>query len=405
MDSNYFSHGTLEQDIRMENMKQASVTITVNGISYCQVASICDIESRKFNFTGDDKIKWSLKLCPIDASVTGRNFFDIYLNIEESSYEEIITLCSLSVLNVGREKKNRYVEMFKFTSNNFTWQQPISIPKEIILEYKNNISRDDKLTFRCDVFYYCKKINNFDTSKTAHVKNPLKTLSNNLYGILKSSKFYDCIILVNSYKIYANKCILAGRSKVFDTMLKNKRDESELSIIEINDFHPSVVEETIKYLYTGTFPNINEITLQMLRFSKIYKLDELKFMAEESLIYSLNNDNIYGYFIASELYEAKILQEWCLLFIFLNAENLVKTPQCKEFLVNQPFLNNKISQFVADDDTYIIMENVKAFLLNEDPNKHGYHGFTLAVGGKSDPHAYNSDGAGYVMSRREASRS
>ncbi|CEF62341.1 Glycoprotein-N-acetylgalactosamine 3-beta-galactosyltransferase 1 [Strongyloides ratti] len=54
----------------------------------------------------------------------------------------------------------------------------------------------------------------------------------------------------------------------------------------------------------------------------------------------------------------------------------------------------------ADDDTYVVMENLRAFLLNENPNKHGYHGFRMAIGGTPDPHAYNSGGAGYVMSKK-----
>uniref|UniRef100_A0A0N5BQX0 N-acetylgalactosaminide beta-1,3-galactosyltransferase n=1 Tax=Strongyloides papillosus TaxID=174720 RepID=A0A0N5BQX0_STREA len=51
----------------------------------------------------------------------------------------------------------------------------------------------------------------------------------------------------------------------------------------------------------------------------------------------------------------------------------------------------------ADNDTYVIMENLRAFLLNEDLNTHDYHGFRVAASGKVDHHTYNSGGAGYVM--------
>uniref|UniRef100_A0A0N4ZR26 N-acetylgalactosaminide beta-1,3-galactosyltransferase n=1 Tax=Parastrongyloides trichosuri TaxID=131310 RepID=A0A0N4ZR26_PARTI len=48
----------------------------------------------------------------------------------------------------------------------------------------------------------------------------------------------------------------------------------------------------------------------------------------------------------------------------------------------------------ADDDTYFIMENLRAFLMNKDPNKHGYYGFRMVAGT-----LYFSGGAGYVLSK------
>uniref|UniRef100_A0AC35THN8 N-acetylgalactosaminide beta-1,3-galactosyltransferase n=1 Tax=Rhabditophanes sp. KR3021 TaxID=114890 RepID=A0AC35THN8_9BILA len=59
----------------------------------------------------------------------------------------------------------------------------------------------------------------------------------------------------------------------------------------------------------------------------------------------------------------------------------------------------------ADDDSYVIMENLRLFLLNKDPNQDLYEGFKLHVttDGKK-PYSYHQGGAGYVMSKSVVKR-
>uniref|UniRef100_A0A0N5B3W5 N-acetylgalactosaminide beta-1,3-galactosyltransferase n=1 Tax=Strongyloides papillosus TaxID=174720 RepID=A0A0N5B3W5_STREA len=54
----------------------------------------------------------------------------------------------------------------------------------------------------------------------------------------------------------------------------------------------------------------------------------------------------------------------------------------------------------ADDDTYIVMENLRAFLLNENPDDHSYLGFTIYNPPGNITNGYIQGGSGYVFSRK-----
>jgi len=55
----------------------------------------------------------------------------------------------------------------------------------------------------------------------------------------------------------------------------------------------------------------------------------------------------------------------------------------------------------ADDDTYVIMENLKKFLSNKCPNEMTYYGFRYKpYAPDSFTHDFNSGGAGYVISNK-----
>uniref|UniRef100_A0A0K0F4Q3 N-acetylgalactosaminide beta-1,3-galactosyltransferase n=1 Tax=Strongyloides venezuelensis TaxID=75913 RepID=A0A0K0F4Q3_STRVS len=54
----------------------------------------------------------------------------------------------------------------------------------------------------------------------------------------------------------------------------------------------------------------------------------------------------------------------------------------------------------ADDDAYLVMENLRAFLINENPDDHNYFGFTVYNPPGNDANGYIQGGSGYVFSRK-----
>uniref|UniRef100_A0A0K0F4Q4 N-acetylgalactosaminide beta-1,3-galactosyltransferase n=1 Tax=Strongyloides venezuelensis TaxID=75913 RepID=A0A0K0F4Q4_STRVS len=54
----------------------------------------------------------------------------------------------------------------------------------------------------------------------------------------------------------------------------------------------------------------------------------------------------------------------------------------------------------ADDDTYFVMENLRAFLINENPNNHSYLGFTIYNPPGNVANGYIQGGSGYVFSKK-----
>ncbi|VDL74541.1 unnamed protein product [Nippostrongylus brasiliensis] len=53
--------------------------------------------------------------------------------------------------------------------------------------------------------------------------------------------------------------------------------------------------------------------------------------------------------------------------------------------------------YKADDDTYVVMENLRSYLATFDPNEPHYIGFRLKR--RMKRHGYNAGGSGYIMSR------
>uniref|UniRef100_A0A0N5C1Z4 Speckle-type POZ protein (inferred by orthology to a human protein) n=1 Tax=Strongyloides papillosus TaxID=174720 RepID=A0A0N5C1Z4_STREA len=271
-----------------------------------------------------------------------KDYISLYLNIDVIDNVDVTTMWNFYILNQEGEKE--YVQFSNSVFNkasSFRGYRKF-FKRDLLLDIEKKILVNDTLVLGCSVFYFCSDENTVNTSTINNINEPLNTLLNDFSNLFESSKFADCIIKVGDSIIDVHKCILASRSEVFDSKLKAKNYESDQNIIEIKEFSLEAVKEMIKYLYTGKLPNIDEMALEMLAIGDKYKLKQLKSEAEESLIRSLNIDNVCDYIVQSDLYSTESLQEWCLRFIYLNPKDVEKRVEWEKVVTNHPLLVSKL---------------------------------------------------------------
>uniref|UniRef100_A0A0K0FI13 Speckle-type POZ protein (inferred by orthology to a human protein) n=1 Tax=Strongyloides venezuelensis TaxID=75913 RepID=A0A0K0FI13_STRVS len=255
------------------------------------------------------------------------------VNLADSDYLNagcsIRALCKFSILNTnGKEEYKSIVGVENFDENKNSYCLQKFIERSNLLKRQSELLPDDRLTICFEIFYLCDDITNYSLSKEIPIEESLNMFLNDISKMLCSSAYYDCII----------KCILAARSEVFRLTLENKLTEHELNIIEMNEFRLEVVKEMLNFLYTGRSHKIDKLAIEMLEIAGKYKIEGLKTIAAESLLNSLNLENVCEYLEKSEIYSAEILKEFCLRFIYLNADEIIKSEKWSKIVNLYPLL-------------------------------------------------------------------
>ena len=76
---------------------------------------------------------------------------------------------------------------------------------------------------------------------------------------LSTQEYTDVTLSCGEKEFQCHKLILASRSPVFRTMFEEVMKRKESGKIEIKDEKVEVIEEVLKYIYTGTAPNIDTL--------------------------------------------------------------------------------------------------------------------------------------------------
>jgi len=81
----------------------------------------------------------------------------------------------------------------------------------------------------------------------------LRTLSEDYEALYECKKHSDIVLIIGDEReeLKAHKLVLAARSPVFAAMFEHECEESRRNRIEIVDLTVDVMEQMLRYIYTG----------------------------------------------------------------------------------------------------------------------------------------------------------
>ena len=177
-------------------------------------------------------------------------------------------------------------------------------------------------------------------------------LTDRLEILRNNERFCDVIVEVKGKEFKAHKAVLAASSPFFLTLLEsNMRESNEHLIkIELEEATASIMEDVLKYVYTGNVSVSEESVHNLIATADYLLLPGLKSLACDFLKGILATENcVFNYYFA-ERYQCMNLMEECRELIKSNFSAVMETDD---------FLNldvKHVSKWVSSDDITVKAE-------------------------------------------------
>lgn len=154
--------------------------------------------------------------------------------------------------------------------------------------------------------------------------------------LFESGKLADCTVECEGQEFFCHKCILMARSTIFNAMLTHNMEENQLGKVVIKDLDADIVHSMLRYMYSGTAPNLNGQEARLLVAAQKYDLNELKQLCEARLSEKITISNALDLVLLADLHNASTLREQALAFIVTNGEEIVRKPGWRKVLKAHP---------------------------------------------------------------------
>jgi hypothetical protein len=103
----------------------------------------------------------------------------------------------------------------------------------------------------------------------------------------------------------------------------------------------------MEYLYTGSIQSLNsKVALDLLGLADQYLLDRLKFLCENTLMQSVDNENIIPTLIEANKYQSVELKKFCFNFLIRNFTEISSSKTFEE-LEFYPGLLMEVTKLMA----------------------------------------------------------
>jgi len=297
------------------------------------------LNSEEFTVMGpDDKITtWYVQLNPRGRNEDSKDQISVFLRKAkpEENVDANLVLSSLDADNVKQKIKELGVSTFE--SEGWGWKKAID---------RKDLSQHtpgDVLTLFFEITILGKTKKSIEFAKReerclAFTDDYHHTQLANDVASLFLSKDHSDVIIRCGHKVYdCHKTILTSRSPVMKTMLESNMKEKITGDIEIKNMDHEVLEDLLKYIYSGFAPNIEEHAVELFAAADQYQIEKLKELCELKLCSRLDIANCIELLILGDLHSAPKLKAASLEFVSKNMQKM-KASEWKKSLIAYPAL-------------------------------------------------------------------
>jgi len=304
-------------------------------------------ESIQFNVRGNVTgqhyccVTLAAKVYPNGFSLEEEGYVSVFLDDEERDkyyyyqFDDMNVKCVVSSLDVvnAKQKLGEFVKNMRHKGRH-GW------PKLIKRENLSHIAPSGTLTLIFDVEIVGKSITTANEGLKTEVSSESfhhQQLIHDLDLCLSTQEYTDVTLSCGEKEFQCHKLILASRSPVFKTMFEEVMKRKESGKIEIKDEKVEVIEEVLKYIYTGTAPNIDTLGKDLFKAADQYQLENLKEMCELKLRSRINGGNCIDLLIFSDTNKVSSLKNVALNYMAKNLK-MIEASEWKKKLKDSPSL-------------------------------------------------------------------
>ncbi|XP_065219304.1 speckle-type POZ protein B-like [Planococcus citri] len=263
----------------------------------------------------------SLDFQLVDGGKAGRAFAKLKAALLDDFGREVHSKEDFLVLDAGGEKIRwgHFIDFDDMNRNPSIKKNPFIISVEISYYYSPRRNLTDQQNMISPEPNYTKCL-----------------LSDNIGSSLGNPDFADVMLLVNGKNYWAHRVILAARSEVFATMFKNTEhgDKKHKKIrIDITDIDADVMDEVLRYIYTGKCQISDELADRLYAAADAYKLNGLKTIILQSMVDTLSIESAAHVLILADKHHEKDLKSKVIDFIVENSIQVLNTTEWKSMAV------------------------------------------------------------------------
>lgn len=317
---------------------------TISNFSFCREEMGEVLKSSTFSAGTNDKLKWLLRINPKGLDEESKDYLSLYLLLHKCETKgEVRAKFKFSILNAKREevKIMESQRAYRFVAGK-DWGFKKFVKRDLLLDESSGLLPDDKLTIYCEVNVVTEAKEYSGQVSPFQSRVPTCRLPDDLEDIFRSQEFSDVTIYANGREFKTHKAILAARSPMFRGMFSHDMRETKFNRVEVPDVDPDVLEEMLRFIYTGKSSleqrlQIKEqkdqkeqekeqhLAIELLQAANKYQLDRLKLICEEALYKTLSADSVAEILSLADLYNAAQLKNQAIEFISTHATEVIET--------------------------------------------------------------------------------